>query len=75
MTSYCLRTPVPKDAPDEESLASEPDDGAPRDGWRVMRVEMRVSKHKDKRLIVFRRPEADEEFVNTFHDFIHESEK
>lgn len=70
VTSYCLRTPPPEKPADDEADAEESDDGIPNDGWEVMRVELQVKKHKDKRLVVFRKPEADEEFVKTFHDFI-----
>ncbi|OQR71410.1 hypothetical protein BIW11_11018 [Tropilaelaps mercedesae] len=36
--------------------------------WRVMRLEIRFELIKDKRLIVFRAPEADQHFIDTFDD-------
>ena len=70
VTSYCLFTETsPNESKDSAAEVSEQQTVR---RWKVMRVEMRVNKHKDKRLIVFRQPEADERFVDTFHDFIHE---
>ena len=77
--SYCLRSRIT--TPEEEVSTKETKGAVPAgetleeeedDGWRVMRVEMRVKKHKDKRLIVFKEPEADEAFVNTFHDYLND---
>lgn len=37
--------------------------------WRVMRVEILLEQAKDKRLLVYKTPEGDENFVDTFDDF------
>ncbi|XP_003744282.1 uncharacterized protein LOC100901638 [Galendromus occidentalis] len=69
LTSYCERSPNGVRTETEDS-GEEADDG-----WEVMRIELRVKKLKDKRLIVFRRPEADLEYVNTFRDSVHQLQK